>query len=100
MATQQRFDDLNTKYEHLAREQLGLGEDWKLESVATAIQVGLEEQIDRLEADNEFSDGERWRELDVNGAPLAWLPKGVILVTMRSCVDGAVNTKAGFIQTQ
>lgn len=91
-------DDPVGNYERLAREQLELDDDWKLESVASAIPVGVDEQIDQLDSDMELDDGERWRELDVSGAPLAWLPKGLMLITMRKRVDGTISTKAGFIQ--
>lgn len=91
---------MNAQYEYLAREQLGLGDDSKLESISTAVPVGIEDQIDRLESDDERDDGERWRELDVSGAPLAWLPKGLGLITMRQRSDGQIKTKAGCIQTQ
>jgi hypothetical protein len=100
MTTDQIIEDPNEKLERLAREQMDLNKDWALESVATAIPVGLEEQFDRLDADDELSDDERWRELDVNGAPQAWLPKGLVLITMRNRVDDKAKPKAAFIQTQ
>lgn len=98
MTEQAIADDPIRNYERLAREQLNLDTDWDLESVAAAIPVGVDDQIDKLDADMELDDGERWRELDVSGAPLAWLPKGLMLITMRKRVDGTISTKAGFIQ--
>jgi hypothetical protein len=99
MATQPMFDDLSSKYEYLAREQLELGDDWYLESMSSAIQVGIVEQIERLDADDDLDDGSRWRELEVNDAPLAWLPKGLMLITMKHS-DGELKNKATFIHTQ
>lgn len=100
MATEEMFDDPNAKLEYQARVQLGLGDSWKLDTMASAIQVGVEEQIERLESDNELTDEERWQELDMNGTPLARLPKGLILVTMINQKDGETETKAGFVQTR
>jgi len=100
IATQPMFDDPSANYEYLAREQLKLGNDWSLESIATAVPVGIEDQIDRLESDDELDDGARWRELEVSGAPMAWLPKGLVLITMRKRDDGEIKTKACFIQVQ
>ncbi len=88
-----------SREEKLAREQMGLDEDWKLVTVASAIPVGLDEQIDVLENDAELSDDERWQELDVDSAPLAWLPKGLLLVTMKKGTGDSKETKAGFIRT-
>lgn len=89
-----------SREEKLAREQMGLDEDWKLVTLASAIPVGLDEQIDVLENNDELSDDERWQELDVNKAPLAWLPRGYMLVTMKNTSGGEPETKAGFIKTQ
>ncbi|EAZ97668.1 hypothetical protein [Marinobacter sp. ELB17] len=90
----------SANYEYLAREQLKLGIDWSLESIAAAVPVGIEDQIDRLESDDELDDGARWRGLEVSGAPMAWLPKGLVLITMRKRDDGEIKTKACFIQVQ
>jgi len=86
--------------EKLAREQLGLDENWKLITLASAVPVGLEDQIDELNDNEELSDSDRWQELDVDSAPLAWLPKGLLLVTMRNSSGVKPETRAGFIKTQ
>lgn len=100
MPTQPMFDDLYSQYEYQARQQLGLDDDWFLETIAAAVSVGIDDQIELLSAEVELSDGERWRELDTSKAPRAWLPKGFMLITMRKRGEGEQPTKAGFIQTQ
>lgn len=99
METEHKVEDLHTKYETLARQQMQLDDDWQLESMASAIRADLEEQIDQIDSDGELSDGERWRELDVNASPMAWLPKGMLLITMRKKTDDKITKKAGFIKT-
>ena len=96
MQTQPMFDDTSSKIEHAARTQMGLNDDWQLETQTTALHTGVEEKIDEL-LDSDLSDGERWRELVPGELPLAWLPKGLILVTMRRTVNNEVERKAGFI---
>lgn len=86
--------------EKLARQQLGLDDNWKLVTLASAVPVGLEDQIEELNDDEELSDSDRWQELDVDSAPLAWLPKGLLLVTMRNSSGDKPETRAGFIKTQ
>lgn len=100
MATEPMFDDPNAKLEHQAREQMKLGDAWRLESTASAVPIGIEDQLDRLGADVDLDDGERWRMLDVGRAPLAWLPKGLLLVTMRAGSGVGSEVKAGFIETR
>ncbi|WP_264753791.1 hypothetical protein [Marinobacter sp. P4B1] len=41
MPTQPMFDDPWGRYEFNARDQLSLSDDWRLESVSSAIHVGL-----------------------------------------------------------
>lgn len=91
--------EIQDEYEQLAREQLNLDENWRLSSIAAALPIGLEDQVDRLSADHELCDDERWQELMAHSAPLAWLPKGVIQVTMVSGSGNNRKLKAGFILT-
>lgn len=85
------------RIEEQAREQLELNESWAMEAVETAIRVGLEEEMDRLRDDHDLDDGARWRLMDPESKPMAWLPKGVMIVTMRCSDTDAV--KAGCILT-
>ncbi len=91
--------EIQDEYERLAREQLDLDSDWRLGTIATALPIGLEDKIDSLDSDNELCDSERWQELNAHSAPLAWLPKGVIQVTMVSGSGSDKQQKAGFILT-
>ena len=100
MTTERTGKDIQDEYERLAREQLNLDEQWRLGTIATALPIGLEGQIDRLDADNELCDGERWQELTTHSAPLAWLPKGVIQVSMVSGSGDEKKHKVGFILTE
>jgi len=99
MTTEKSGKEIQDYYERLAREQLNLDDQWRLKTIATALPIGFEDQIDRLDEDAELCDGERWQELAAYSAPLAWLPKGVIQVTM---VSGGSDKqeKAGFILTE
>ena len=90
---------IQTEYERLAREQLNLDEHWHLEVISRALPIGLEDQIDKLEADDELCDNERWREIADYSAPLAWLPKGVIQVGMAKGSGDDRQRKVGFIVT-
>ena len=45
--------------EKLAREQLGLDDNWKLVTLASAVPVGLEDQIAELNNDEELSSSRR-----------------------------------------
>lgn len=92
--------EIQDEYEQLAREQLSLSSEWRLATIATALPVGLEDKIDRLDSDCELCDGERWQALVCHSAPLAWLPKGVIQVTMVSGSGSNRQQKAGFILTE
>ncbi len=94
------FDDPMSRLEFAARNQLDLNDDWRLESSAAAVHVGLEEQIQRLEADNELDDDQRWQELSVDKTTLAWLPEGMFLITMRRECDGTVERRAGFVSVE
>ena len=100
MATKPMFDHPQANYEFMAREQMGLGDDWRLKSIAAAVMIGLEDKIDGLEANSDLDDAERWQGLDVSGATLAWLPDGLELITMKRQVEGEVQVKAGFVQTK
>lgn len=97
MPTQPMFDDPWGQYEFNARDQLSLSDDWRLESVSSAIHVGLEEQIERLESDRDLDDDQKWQELSIDKAPMAWLPKGQLLMVMYRSVDGVIERKAGFV---
>lgn len=100
MAAEKSGKEIQDKYERLAREQLGLDSDWRLGTVATALPIGLEDRIDDLDANGELCDSERWQELTTHSAPLAWLPKGVIQVTMVSGSGSDRQQKVGFILTE
>jgi hypothetical protein len=95
--TEQNGKEIHELYERLARQQMGLDEQWKLSCIAVALPVGMEDEIDRLSMDSELCDSERWQELASYSAPLAWLPKGILLVTM-FCGEGeSLREKSGFI---
>ncbi|GAB0154556.1 hypothetical protein [Marinobacterium sp. BA1] len=100
MATNKSGKEIQDEYERLAREQLVLDSDWRLGTIATALPIGLEDKIEGLDSDNELCDSERWQELTAHSAPLAWLPKGVIQVTMVSGTGSEKQQKAGFILTE
>lgn len=100
MATQPMFDDPFSKFEYAARTQMDLTDDWRLVSSATAVRAGLEQELDRLDADKELDADEKWACIDMDNAPLAWLPEGLVLVTMRREVKGKVETKSGFVKVQ
>ena len=70
MQTQPMFDDVSSKIEYAARVQMDLDDDWRVESMATGIQAGVEDRIDELE-DSDLSDGERWRDLSIDDLPMA-----------------------------
>lgn len=100
MAADKSGKEIQDEYERLAREQLNLDSEWRLGTIATALPVGLEDKIDGLDSDDELCDSERWQELTAHSAPLAWLPKGVIQVTMVSGTGSDRQHKAGFILTE
>jgi len=100
MAANKSGKEIQNEYERLAREQLDLGSDWRLGTIATALPIGLDDKIDGLESDGGLSDSERWHELTTHSAPLAWLPKGVIQVTMISGSGSNQQEKVGFILTE
>lgn len=91
--------EIHDLYERLARKQLNIDSDWRLGSIATALPIGLEDKIDGLDSDGELCDSERWQELSAHSAPLAWLPKGLIQVTMVSGSGSDQQQKVGFILT-
>ncbi|MDY6929542.1 MAG: hypothetical protein SWN10_20870 [Pseudomonadota bacterium] len=100
VAAEKSGKEIQDEYERLAREQLDLDSDWRLGTIATALPIGLEDKIDDLDSDGELCDSERWQELTTHSAPLAWLPKGVIQVTMVSGSGSDRQQKAGFILTE
>ncbi len=100
MATDNSGKEIQDEYERMAREQLDLDSDWRLGTIATALPIGLEDKIDGLDSDGGLCDSERWQELTTHSAPLAWLPKGVIQVTMVSGSGSDRQQKAGFILTE
>lgn len=100
MATDKSGKEIQDEYERMAREQLDLDSDWRLVTIATALPIGLEDKIDGLDSDGGICDSERWQELTTHSAPLAWLPKGVIQVTMVSESGSDTQQKAGFILTE
>lgn len=85
-------------YEALARSQYNLDLSWTLESCATEVSVGLDEEIERLEEDRELCDSERWHELIDLEPNTAWLPRGIILVTMRQGSGKRPPTRSMFIR--
>ena len=101
MPTKPMFDDDPlAEMEYKARVQLGVTDEWRLESSAAAVHVGLEEQIERLDQDQGLFDEERWAAINIDAAPLAWLPQGTLLMTMKREVDGEVERKSGFVNTK
>jgi hypothetical protein len=93
-------DDPLAQMEYQARVQLGVTDEWRLESSAAAVHVGLEEQIERLDQEQGLYDEDRWAALSLDAAPLAWLPQGTLLMTMKREVDGQVERKSGFVNTK
>jgi hypothetical protein len=101
MPTKPMFDDDPlADLEYKSRVQMGLTDEWRLESSAAAVHVGLEEQIERLEQDKDLYDEDRWASINVDDTPLAWLPEGYLLMTMKRVVDGEEERKAGFVNTR
>lgn len=92
-------EDITKTYERLAREQMGLDQNWSLVSVSSAVTVGLEDQVDHLDSNDDLTDSERWQELQADNLPLAWLPKGLILMEMKNMSDSSAKVKAGFVNT-
>lgn len=99
MSEEQPKDEALNRIQAFAREQMELGDEWTLNSMAAALTIGLEEVIDRLDADTDLDDGARWRELQECDTSLAWLPQGYLLVTMRRQAGGATSWKSAFVKT-
>ena len=99
MSGKPEIDNLNDALETRARQQMNLDDTWRLESMASAINVGLEECIDELANNFELDDDQRWTELAERDEILAWLPKGLLLVTMTKKEQAKTERKAAFINT-
>lgn len=97
MADAQTNSVITPDYEALARSQFSLDKSWTLDSFANEVSVGLDVEIERLEDDRELCDSERWRELIDLEANTAWLPRGIILVTMRQGTGENAHTRSMFI---
>lgn len=93
------FDDPWSRDEYLARVQMGLDDSWRLVSLSRSIPVGLDSRIEKLEADDELDDVQRWQSIDVGGLPVASLPPGMLLAIMKQGIGDESPRKAAFILT-
>lgn len=85
MATQPMFDTIHDQIEYEACRQLGVGDEHKLVKIIAAVPVDLEDRIEQIDKQSDLDDDEKWDQLQeyLQSPPLAWLPKGMSLVTMR-----------------
>lgn len=100
MATQPMFDDPFSRFEYAARTQMDLNDDWRVESSVSAVRAGLEQELERLDANQDLDADEKWACINLENAPLAWLPPGLFLVTMRREVKGKAEIKSGFVKLE
>lgn len=85
------------EWENLARSQWQLSDAWEIESAGVGITLGIEDKIDQLEADNELSDYDRWRDLVSNPGEFVMLPKHVMWISMTHKAGDQIARKFGFI---
>lgn len=95
-ATQPMFDDPWSTYEYAARCSLNVGDNWKVRSVARAVHPLLEDSLREMDQNKELSSSEKWEQLSVSDGPVAWLPKGWMLVVMYD-EDNPDDIKTGFV---